>query len=250
MLVTAKIATLERNWLVAVPTDYDDPIFFFVDRKGNILKEATTSEWMWATTCWSTEIVRTEWEIGQDNWFRDQTALFLKKEEVVRAHFTTPPKNKEELLAHLKGLNCYYYEEHEEALQFALLVEQQWQEYAYPTDYKNFIEASYATFQKIAALPKCEISHLSGESYSGDKYSGGTNAANINDYSGQLPAIVSTSSSCYWRGGSSRSRKTYYLLLEGSAPTEILTVVHGDGFNIVEDSNVDFDFKEIYKATH
>lgn len=121
----------------------------------------------------------------------------------------------------------------------------------FEADYLEYIEQSYKVYEKIAQLPKdLSIVKLQGESYSGDKYSGGTNEAKLSDYVGILPAIVVTNSSEYWRGNSSRARWNYYLVKENKIAKLIHTKTQGDGFGIVNDSNMDCDFETIYKATH
>ena len=76
MLTTARIETLEKNFLVAVPVSYNEPHFFFIKRDmKTIIREADASEWLWATTEWNSPLERGKWEIGNDDWFEVQTAL-------------------------------------------------------------------------------------------------------------------------------------------------------------------------------
>jgi hypothetical protein len=248
MLVTARIATLEKNWFVAIPESYNEPRFFFIKRDmKTIIREAAASEWLWATTEWQSNIERGEWEIGNDDWFSNQSKLLAKKEEVVRQFFNEVPKSPEEqfelFLINYEGRTI---EEIATALQkYPFSTEEE-----YRKELFEYVEEKYHIYQKIATLPKCEIVPLESDSYQTGEYSGKTVAANIADYKGTFPVIVSTYSETYWQGNSSRSYTTYYLLQESKKPITIVTKVSGDGFGIVESRNLDVDFEKIYNATH
>lgn len=85
-MITARIATRDENYLVAIPVNYGTPMFFFVKKDmETIIREATKDEWIWATTEWNTHVEDNEnkgWEFSQskvDDFLREEFKKFSKK---------------------------------------------------------------------------------------------------------------------------------------------------------------------------
>ena len=93
MIATARIATIENNYIVAIPKSYNEPHFFFVKKNmKTIIREASASEWLWATTEWESNLERGEWEIGNNDYFAKKTKLRNERREKAFSLFKDPEK--------------------------------------------------------------------------------------------------------------------------------------------------------------
>lgn len=80
-IATARILTLENNYLIAVPVPYEDTLFFFVNGDmTEILREADADEWNWGSTEWDQPVERGNWELPFDigQWQKAQAAAHAK----------------------------------------------------------------------------------------------------------------------------------------------------------------------------
>jgi len=246
---TTRIATNEGNYIVAFPISYNEPCFFYVDRDMVIIKEATTSEWLWATTEWNATIERGEWNVPVKEWWAAQSILFKEKEEIVLRFFKDIPLSPEEE-SKVRIENWKHIDDNARVInsfiKYPLTTEDE-----YNVAYHKYITSSYKMYESIAALPNCEIVELGGDKFISNEYSGGKTPTDVLSYEGEFPVIVSTENQSYWRGGGSRATAKYYLLeSRGVKPSPFLTVIAGDSFGTVKDCNLDFSFEEVYAATH
>ena len=82
MEATARIITLEGNFLVAVPVSYNTPLFFFMESDmKTISRQADEAEWVWATTEWSSPLERGSWDISNDDYLEIQEKLRQERRE-------------------------------------------------------------------------------------------------------------------------------------------------------------------------